>query len=94
MLLFCYYVSYPYLGRLENEEISYKILAAVNMSYLLMLTFYVGVLMLRLNGVKYFFTIFIPSLMIGVWSISKQRRLVNDNMILLLSKKLNYREFI
>ena len=72
MVLFSYYASYRYLGTVENEEISYKILALINMLYLLMFTVYAGVLMLKLVGVRYIFMIFVPLLLIGVWSISQE----------------------
>ena len=64
------------------------------MLYLLMFTVYAGVLMFKLAWVRYIFMIFVPLLLIGVWSISRQRRVARDNMMLLLAKKLTYEEFI
>lgn len=66
----------------------------MNLLYLFMFTIYVGIMMFDLVGARYFLTVFIPLLVIAGWSISRQRRMAKDNMVLLLSKKLNYKEFV
>ncbi len=62
--------------------------------YLLMFAAYLGVLMFNLAGARYFFSIFTPLILMAIYSIWRQRRLAKDNIVLLLSKKLTYHQFI